>query len=411
MNKVIRILLGITILTSFITHTLDDESSNFILARMTFSDIFGLLAILIFSFEVLRVNYLEFFKKIPTIYKYGFILLGCLFISVITSLAPKKTLAEVLIHSYLFVLSIVVFYIYKDRLRSELMPLLISVLCITSVIGLYDVIAINLDLPTIFNTAKKTHGISGFRNLGQAANFNFTYLSILIPLKYAGFFNSYSPLKKVLLNSTLLISMLFLFSTGRISIIIAFIIGILFFVVYTRKRIITQHFSVLLVLFIGFLLAIYKWTPQLYTTLVYRIQSRVTNRVANTPEADFIVENFKNSIQAFKDNIFFGTGLGGFVTHYSKDEIHGTYLKILGETGLIGVVGYISFMGYFTYIIFKEAFLEKNKFFSYFIPFYFASLISWSYNYHLRKKEFWLLLAFFMILYTLKTATKSEVKN
>ena len=396
MHRTIQILVVLMILTSFITHTIDIDSENFIIARMTFSDIFGLLAIGLFGIQFLKDKAL--FNQIPMGFRLGGLVVLCFLISIVTSLSVKSTLAEVIILMYLIILSITIYFTFKDLASDSIFAILTITTFILSSIGIYDVIAVNIGFPKVFESANKYFGVSGFRYFGQAANYSFTMLTLLIPLKYSDFSTNYSKSKKIFLNITILLCMLFMISTGRVSIFISFSIGLFIFLIVTLEKRIFKDVGVFLAFISFFVLAIFQFAPSLFKNIAFRIASRITHRDENTEIANIFIANIKNTLISFSDNIWFGSGLGGFVNHYSEFEIHGSYLKVLGETGLIGVFGYIIFMGYLLYIVYKNRNTFQTNFFHYFIPFFIASLLSWSYNYHFRKKEFWLLFAVLMIL-------------
>ena len=92
MNKYIKILLGCMILTSFYTHTIDLQSENLIVSRMTISDVFGGLAIVLFvMIKLSKKSKKTFF---PLIYKLSFLVCFGFLMSVITSLNVRSTIFE-----------------------------------------------------------------------------------------------------------------------------------------------------------------------------------------------------------------------------------------------------------------------------------------------------------------------------
>ena len=392
MNKYIKILLGCMILTSFYTHTIDLQSENLIVSRMTISDVFGGLAIVLFvMIKLSKKSKKTFF---PLIYKLSFLVCFGFLMSVITSLNVRSTIFETLIVLYLILLSYVLFELFKKSIKQ--FSYLLTITCFfMSMIGLYDLVAVNNNWITVFENPSARHATSGFRYFAQAGNYSFTMLTIFIPLLYSEIDISLSKEFKIFLSVTIVLTVLFMIGSGAISIIISFGLGVVFFLIQNYKnKMLRIHLSLLLTSIFVFFMGICFFANKFYQNILHRVESRVTKRNMETPDASFIVENFNNSIQAFKDNVFFGTGLGGFVNNYSEFEIHGTYLKMLGETGVIGLVFYVVFLVFFIRMIVRS----KESFLTLFIPFLIASLISWSYNYHFRKKEFWILLAFLMIV-------------
>ena len=76
----------------------------------------------------------------------------------------------------------------------------------------------------------------------------------------------------------------------------------------------------------------------------YKFDARVVKNVNNESDNDFIQENFGAAFVAFNDRPLIGSGLGAFHGVYSSHEVHSTYLKMLGETGIIGTIGYVIFI-------------------------------------------------------------------
>jgi len=409
LNKLLKIVLCITVISSFVTLTLNIDAKNFIIARMTFSDIFGLI-----SLSLLGILLIKDTTQIAVVIKslkYPLWLVFGLACSIFLSLNAKSTLVEVLIVLYLVLLSASIIYAFKNSLISMLFPLIIYTTFITSFIGLYDLVARNVNLPVIFNMASKEVGISGFRYFGQAANYIFTMLTILIPLRYSNYYKILEKWPRKFLSITILLGVIFLCTTGRISIIISFVIGIVLFILLNpNKKGVTLAITSLGLLGI-FWVVITLYMPRLKQRIKYRVESRVTNRVQGTSESDFVIDNFKGAINAFSENPITGSGLGAFVNNYSKFEVHGTYLKVLGETGIIGTISYFVFLLYFSGLLLKGIVNNKktlNNFFKCLFPFMVANLISWSYNHHLRKKEFWILYAVIYIVY-INTKTKNTL--
>lgn len=391
MNYYIRLTLGLMIISSFITHTVAIDSDNLLLARMTISELFGFLAIFLFGFTVLKNK--SILRDCPDSYKWGVFLIGAMLASIITSLSVKQTLFEICILSYLIVLSFVIYAVFKSHLL-ELVDLLIGTTLLLSIIGLYDVVAVNFGYTPIFSGAVKNYTVSGFRYFGQAANYSFTMLSILIPLKYSNFSVRFSPVRKGFLNIGILLGTLFMLLTGRVSIIISFTVAVVLTVTFVREKKVLKDAAYLFIIMSGLLSLVSITIPKVWTNLIHRFSTRITDRIPESYEVKYMEDNLINTWTSFTDNPLFGSGLGGFVNNYSNFEIHGTLFKLLGETGLIGLLAYILFMVSFLKIVVNR----KISYFYTFFPFLLASLLSWTYNYHLRKKEFWILFAFLMLV-------------
>jgi len=296
-HKYLKILLLIAIVSSFITHTIAIDSENFVIARMTFSDIFGLLSLVLFLGVLFKKK--EVFFQFLNILKYPFILVFGLACSVFLSLNVNSTIAEILILMYLVLLSGVLIYTFKNNLVSLLFPVLIVTLFVTSFIGLYDLLARNFELPVFFNAATKNTGVSGFRYFGQAANYSFTLLTIVIPLRYSNYYNELPVISKKLFPLAIVLGTLFLFSTGRISIMLCFMLALFSYLLLNRNRLKRNH---VVLFFSGGVMAILfsrYLTPNLYQNIAYRLQSRITNRVIGTPKQILLLAILKEPFKHF----------------------------------------------------------------------------------------------------------------
>ena len=381
-----------------ITYTYNADSSNVFLARMTLSDIFGGLSILLFF--LWKWNKGFDLRRIPKEYYIAFGMLIFISSSIITSLSKKETIKEMFILLYLVIYSYVLFDVYKKRIAELFRIIAFTCFCF-SAIAIYDLIAVNLNWYTVFPNPSKVQGGSSFRYFGQAANYAFTMLCVLIPYYVSEIAKKGSDGDKRIYIGAIVATLLLMFSTGRISVLISFFISVLFYVVLffrDHKKEIFTFFGVVVL----FLVLIFIFFPDVIENTILRFQLRISNRIEGDLGSEFFVDNIKGALQAFMDNPILGSGLGAFVGVYSIYEIHGTYFKIVGETGLVGLLGYLVFLGMFLKLCLKK----KTLFFNYFFPFLFGSIMCWGYNYHLRKKEFWLFFTVVLILNYLKKNEK-----
>jgi O-antigen ligase len=396
----VKLVLISSIFLSFITYTIDRQSSAIFYSRLTLSAGLGIMVIVFFSILYRRFLVVNW-KKIVILFYQPLIMLFCFLIVLFFSLNKKKSLEEVVIVGFLVVYAILLIIIFKKTLVKELLPILIVTALTTSVVGLYDVIATNLGWFTFFNIPNY-EAVAGFRWFGQAGHYIFIFLIILIPLKYTPLEKDLPKGYRKLLFPTIILAIIFLVTTGKIAAIIGFGVGVSFFIFLNFLKVYKDVLISLFIFLTCFFIA-QKITPKVIENVVYRVESRITNRVQGTPEADFVVSNFKNAIKAFKDNPITGTGLGAYQGVYADTEIHGTYLKMLGETGLIGVFGYLAFMGSIIYMYYKATKVKNNThadFLIKMIPFFIGFLVCQAYCYHLRKLEFWILYAVLFIAYS-----------
>ena len=156
----------------------------------------------------------------------------------------------------------------------------------------------------------------------------------------------------------------------------------------------------------------------LYNRLNSKIQTRIVDNVSgdnNLAEEGFIADNFKIAIEVFLEKPLTGGGLGGVGGgNYGHHEIHSTYLKIVGECGIFGIIGYCAFMFLFLKVFFFKSSKKLNPYKNYLtlmFPFILGCLVSWSYTYHMRKREFYILLTIVSITYFLAQKVEKELNK
>jgi len=395
----VKKLLILFIFLSFITKSIGGiESSNPILARVTFSDLFGALALL-FGIQYLFKGLIEA-NKITKLFTISLWLIGLLFLLSPFSLNIQSTLIETLILLFLILLSVLIFYLFKDELSETIFPLIINTTIIAALLGFYDLAASIVGLPRLFDARNDGEVISGFRNAGQAGAYFLVFLSLLIPLNYSDLKSHLSVRYQKRLIISIIISIIFLFSTGKIAAYIGLVIGLFLFFIQQRKFKIIFYGSIMaLVLYVGFL-NLEKIVPNFNKRISYKIESRIIQQYEGTSTNNFFETNYNAAIQSFIDNPLAGSGLGGFTEKYGRYEVHSTYLKMLGEGGIFVTIVYVIFM-----IIFLKLFIGKTSninpfiiYLKFMVPFILGCLVSWSYTYHLRKREFWILVAVVIIV-------------
>ncbi|MCF6307397.1 MAG: O-antigen ligase family protein [Flavobacteriaceae bacterium] len=406
-------LLILFIYFSFITKSIGGiESSNPILSRLTFADIFGALA-LVFGVQYL-FNGLIKANKTTKLYIIGLWFVVLLFILMPFSLNIGSTLVESLILLFLMFVSILIFYLLKDKLMQTLLPTVINTTIIAAFLGFYDIAASIVGLPRLFDARNDGEVISGFRNAGQAGAYFLVFLSLLIPLYYSDLKQQLSNRYQKRLGISIIISLVFLISTGKIAAYIGLLIGVVLFLLQQRKfKLLVNSSIVFIIMYIGFL-NLGSIAPALNKRINYKIEARIVQNYEGTSTNNFFESNYGAAINAFFDSPLTGSGIGGFTGNYGRYEIHSTYLKMLGEGGIFVTILYIILMAVFLKL-FKNIYTPNNPYGNYLrlmIPFVIGCLVSWSYTYHLRKREFWIMVAVIVIVsYSAQVWKNNKVRN
>ena len=242
-------------------------------------------------------------------------------------------------------------------------------------------------------------------------------LSVFLPYRFTLFESQKRP-TKILLNVTIFFSILFLLMTGKVAAYIGFGVGLFLYIIIKRKIGLLLPFIALGIFFPLVIVFTQEYVPSLYRRVNHKIQTRIVRNTSgerDLTKEGFFAENLGGAIQAFKDNLLTGSGLGGFGQRYGRHEVHSTYFKILGEGGLLGVFGYSLFIITFLSYFFNGKEVRRNnpyaKFLSHMFPFIIGCLVSWAYTYHLRKREFWILLAIITIAHFLMKQHSYNLKN
>ncbi len=399
--KIVSTFLSISILTSFIT------TIGF--GRIILSDIFSVTAMLIFMIYVLgaRVK-----VKTPDILIAFYFLLIMFAFGIFTSLNLEQTLLELLILFFLslfFMLLITVYQSEKNFLNLIFLFAIVSFL--TSFTGIWDTLSLSHGLPRFFPRSPDITNVavSGFKNSGQAGAYMLMTITIIISIISTPLYKKYSKKQQIFFKISLFTSILFLFLTVKLAAYIGFFIGIVLFALKKRNMSIILISSFFVLILILIYINLERISPGLYEWMMFKTHEKLVDGTAE----GFISNNLSNALAAFNDNLFFGTGIGGFAGVYEEHEVHSTYFKIIGETGLIGLVGYMVFM----IMLFKMVYIKKSRFknnpYAEFLsnmqPFFIGFLVSWGYTYHLRKREFWIMVAIIYLAYVLAKKYQRQV--
>lgn len=393
-----KVFLILFVFLSFITQTIAEPGTHPIFSRLTISDFFGALALL-FGLQTLIKGFMST-QSFTKVFQMGFILIVTFFLPIFFSLNMQATLIECLILLFLLLLSIAIFENYKNSLLTHLFPLIFYTVSAAAVLGFYDLFASISGLPRLFPGRTDGEALSGFRNAGQAGAYFLVMLTILVPLKYSSLKNLLSSKNKKLLNVSLILSLIFIFLTGKIAAYVGLVFGVIFFLLYRR------NLKAIVSVFVAGLIIAVLWgnmetiLPDTYNRINSKYKTRVTENLNNESDNDFIRNNYGLAFDAFEDRPLIGTGIGAFYGSYSRHEVHSTYVKMLGETGLLGSIGYILFILSFLSLFRIRTLKNTNPYADYLatmLPFLLGCFISWAYTYHLRKREFWILFSLVVI--------------
>lgn len=405
--KYSKFFMILFILTSFITQSLGESG---ILFRITPPDIAGALGLIFFILSGKSFNLSD---KKPIVF-----FIFALFLSGLVGLNPLQSIVEVIILFFL----LLIFIVLVDLFRTidgfcELIYYISLAGILASGFGTYDYFAGMIGLPRIFPERAEGEVLSGFRNAGQAGAYAMIILAILIPAMTSKVYTIFKKKQRITLIASVVLVTLFLFLTGKMAAYIGFAIGLLLFLLMVRNR---KTFVISLVIGLILMLVVKELpniAPDVYTRILIKYNTRLAGTLEGssglTDAGGFIRENISQAVTAFWDNPITGTGIGAFGgSHYGRHEVHSTYFKMIGETGIIGTVAYIVFMIFFMKKLRYKKHKDKFSEFLYFVlPFILGCLVSWAYTYHMRKREFWIIFAAIMIANNIIEREKIYIRN
>ena len=396
MNKWLLILF---LVLSFVAQTIMAPGTHPVFSRITPPDIFGGLAIIFGVKSTIKGFQLSLYRN--RVLQTALLLICLFFVPILFSYNQQATFLECIILLFLVCLTANLTWTFKNSATTTLFPVLIYALFAASFLGFYDLAASSLGLPRVFPGRTDGEPVSGFRNAGQAGAYFLVFLTILLPLRLSRIYQELSKKHRKMLNVTLLIAIIFLGITAKIASYVGILMGFIFYLIYKRNL---RALSMLGIFGALFSLVIYNLEtimPNTYYRIQLKYRTRVVDNVSGENTSDFLVENYLSAFESFVDRPLIGSGIGAFEGKYSSHEVHSTYLKMLGETGVLGSIGYFLFMLLFLQIFWVvKKYRNTNNYAHYLtimLPFVLGCIISWAYTYHLRKREFWILIAVILI--------------
>ncbi len=416
MDKFNKILFLIFILLSGFTSTFGKVGVG-ILGRLTISDIFGGAYLIIFTFT-------NFNKRIsiPAIAKVYFLVLLFYTLGLFFSLNKTQTMIELAIHYYLVILFIASYNTFKNNEDNLYMLFFVisTALMIVSLVGLYDMIAKFSGLPVIRKYSLfYPCAVSTFRNCGQAGAFAIIFLFILIGLRLSKLWEKINKKTRLLHSFAIVSGTFFLLLTVKVASYIGFIVGMILLLIFNLKNFNRIVLRLGILSIISLLLIYFSFRTPIFLPWQKWFSGKLKLRFGEILNPDkyekrgFLRRNWEMAIDEFTMRPFFGTGLGGFSDVISKYEIHSTPLKLLGEGGIFAFWAYLIFLVF----LINRRFIKVTRstvygdFLKKLFPLFLGLIVNWIYTYHLRKREFWILLLIIELAYKFHKERLRRVSN
>lgn len=382
------------LLTSFVTFKPVLEIFTPLHSKILLSRIFAFPLIFI-SIGIFIFNPKDLKRQIPSVYKYYLLFLTALVVTLPFSLA--QTVSVRYFFSILFgaLASFSLYQTFRSRPLAVFFKILLFTLMLTSLVALINLSLSQWDIAPPLGEFRTDAAIGLFKRFHEGGIFSFTLLLILLGIEFSE--NKHlMPTSRWLLRIGLFLGSMFLLASGKVANMVGLAAALLLYLLFFRNREALKKISAFsAVLLLQMLLFFFAYRP-VFDRITYRIQSRITHRTPGTLEADFVVDNLSNSLRAFTENPFTGTGLGAYQLFYGTPGIHGFYLRIAGEAGIMGITAFVIFLILVLRLIFlriKTSHTPNTIWLKHFLPLFGGLLVSWLYNYELTNPVFWVLIA------------------
>lgn len=380
------VLSGVTLVSG--------EAGQGIMGRLIMADIFmvGFAALTALSLRKL------YFPKEYAIYLLFIVLFG---IAGTRSYLPQQSAIELAVHLWAWLSSLVIFNVLALNAQKNLRIGLLLFLMSSATLGTLGLIQFFI-FPDMLSGRAVGGLVGSFRNTGQSGAYFGMAMALIVPAMLSGLIKT----NRYTLVMAIIVGIAFLFCLKRSS-LIGFAIGYVgllgLLLVYGNVRYKKYAFYLVVVSLIAMpiIYFMFQWGLENVKALQWRAEAKFRADTLEKFREGFFDENLSAAMAAFGDKPFLGVGLGNIAGIYTaKYEIHSTYIKILATGGIAGVIVYLAFLGTWTKSIISNINQRSQEaiFLLYFSPFLFGLITSWIYTYHLRKREFWIVYAFVVMI-------------
>ncbi|MGY1529603.1 O-antigen ligase family protein [Luteimonas sp. A649] len=250
-------------------------------------------------------------------------------------------------------------------------------------------------------SSRSLGGLQGpFRNTGQAGAYFGLHVFVITALIMSGIV----PRRFLYVASGIVTFLALVFTLKRAS-ILAFAVGVVVLVLVLlfgsasrRDKRAAISFVVASALIGTIGLALFQWALGEVSGLRWRLETKFAMSALDSFQDGFLAENIQSTMSAFSDSPIIGVGLDNVRDVYQSHEIHSTYLAIAAYGGASGVVAYSWFMVSFLMGMYRESKFHLSNMWArllyLLLPLTIGLMVGWGYTYHLRKREFWLMVAF-----------------
>lgn len=355
----------------------------------------------IFAFPLIGMTLVLILLKIdnersfPSLYKFYLLFLSALAVTLSFSLAPAVSFRFFLSVLFGGLVSFSLYHTFRNKPLRDFFRLLLYTLFLASAIALVNLSLSQLGIQPLLGEFRADAAIGLFNRFHEGGIFAFSLVLILLGVEFSNE-KSLFPTPRWVLRTGLFLGSMFLLASGKVSNMVALVSALAFYLLFFRNREALKKVSVFAVILLLQMLMFYWVYRPVFDRITYRIQSRLTQRIPGTLEADFVADNLGNTFRAFAENPLTGTGLGAYQIYYGTPGLHGFYLRIIGEAGLMGIMAFVLFLFLTLRLLFlkmKKSDTPNTVWLRHFFPFLLGIFVSWLYNFELTNPVFWMLLA------------------
>lgn len=371
----------------------------------------------LFAFPLLLVTALLIVQspkkewRIPKVHQYYLGFLGVLLLTLAFSLAPKLSFKYFLPVIFGFLVSFSLYHTFRGRPFYVFISALLAGLILTSAIAVLNLVLSNLGIQPYWGEFRTDAAIGLFARFHEAGIYALTLWLMFLAVLFQRESLRTQP-NRILLFSGVFLGSFLLLASGRVSNMVGLAAALVGYLIFFRNKAALKKVMLTTALLAAQLLLMLLMFKNVFNRIAYRVQSRLLDRVPGTPEADFVVDNFQNTLNALADHPLTGTGLGAYQHFYGSPTLHGTFLRIAGEAGLLGLSAFILFL-IFTFWLLRKKLKENSAtpkdWLFHFFPLLLGLIVSWMYNYELTNPVFWILFA--VLAVSLEQNTKKITNN
>ncbi len=367
-----------------------------IAGRVTWGEVMG-IAIIMAALLKLFLAQARPVIALPMQYKAALLLYLVFLISAAQGYNPSASLFELLVHVFIFTVSLALLVLAGQVTDAVLRGCLLGTLYGSGLIAAIG-IAQFLFFPHWFSGAQG--GLSGtFRNTGQAGAYFGMFLALFIPAFMSGYLrlNALRMVALLLLLVALVLTLKRSFLIGTLAGFSFALLGCLF---TGRVSMVKRMGKAIVAALIGaaVLHAAFSFASGAVAGFDDRVGRKLRVTDLESLTEGFFEANLGYAIAAFSDAPLLGIGWANLreMTGFQY-EIHGTWLALAGYVGLIGVLAGFIFFAVIGRALFRASARSADPALSAFLIllffFYLGLLIGWLYTYPLRKREFWIFMS------------------